>query len=226
MKLLEQYKMNLIAQSRDECKRALLSLLEKDSQPHMLDLGSGDYTRTTLDIARYVNAKTITTLDIQGFTYSGVANDEFPFAHYVHDLNLPYEASWQYDIVVSSQVIEHLWNTDEFMRTVRRCLKPSGYAIIATPNLASWHNIAYLMLGRQPEVATVSNELYPWKEQPGHCRVFTATELLKLVAFHGFKVEKMVGSNYYPLSGKLARFLSSKDWKHSATITVKIRKET
>ena len=126
--------------------------------------------------------------------------------------------------VVASQVIEHLWNTDLFIKEMYRVLKPDGYSIISTPNLASWHNALYLLLGKQPETATVSDELYSWKERPGHRRVFTATELIRLLEFHGFIVEEVVGTSYYPLVGKLASWLAKKDWRHAGNVTVKVRK--
>jgi 2-polyprenyl-3-methyl-5-hydroxy-6-metoxy-1,4-benzoquinol methylase len=215
--------MDLIAESRTDYKNAILSLLEKDSHYSIMDLGSGDYKRLTLKVAKYVQATNITTIDLDGVRWTG-QQDGFNFTHYVHDLNLIYTPSEKVDVVISSQVIEHLWNTDEFMRTIQKSLKASGYLILSTPNLASWHNVLYLLLGKQPEVAAVSNELYPWKEQPGHCRVFTSTELVKFVEFHGFKVEKILATSYYPFMGRLSKLMSRLDWKHAGMITIKARK--
>jgi len=48
------------------------------------------------------------------------------------------------------------------------------------------------LLGRQPEPCKVSDEMYPDHEKPGHLRVFTKTELIKLLEFHGFKIDKTV----------------------------------
>ena len=55
-----------------------------------------------------------------------------------------------FDVVVSNQVIEHLCDTDNFVRESYRVLRPGGLAVVSTENLASWHNIGALMFGWQP----------------------------------------------------------------------------
>jgi len=220
MKLLEWYKINLIVDSRDRYRRAVLSLLERNEQADLLDLGSGDYRRLTLAAAKKTLAKSITCVDLDDI---GRPTGE-SLIHYKEDLNNPLSLEKEYDIIIASHIIEHLWNTDGFIKEMYRVLKPGGYAIISTPNLASWHNLVYLLLGKQPDVATISDELYPWKEKPGHQRIFTATELVRLLEFHGFTIERVVGTSYYPLMGPLANWLARTDWKHAGNITIKVRK--
>lgn len=53
-------------------------------------------------------------------------------------------------VVTAFNILEHLVETERFITEVYRVLAPGGYAIINTPNLASWHNIAALLLGIQP----------------------------------------------------------------------------
>lgn len=219
MKFLEKYKMDLIVDSRDKYKEAVLSLLEKDKNAKLLDLGCGDSRRLTNRIIEKVSPEEVHGIDLNWISpiagmrvYQGNLNEEFQ------------TPNGYFDIVIASQIIEHLWNTDLFIKEIYKKLKSTGYAIISTPNLASYHNILYLILGKQPEMATVSDELYPEKEEPGHRRVFTATELIKLLKFHKFKLEEVVGSSYYPFRGKLASILNKLDWKHSSIITVKVRK--
>jgi SAM-dependent methyltransferase len=67
------------------------------------------------------------------------------------DLNdgLPFDDE-RFDVVVSNQVLEHLADTDAFVSEVARVLRPGGVAAVSTENLASWHNIAALLLGWQP----------------------------------------------------------------------------
>ena len=92
------------------------------------------------------------------------------------------------DALHSNQVIEHLAETDHFMREIRRVLKPNGYAVVSTNNLASWHNVLSLVLGWQPlpchvsDDAVVGNPLALEELRYGdrihrHLRIFTGRAL-------------------------------------------------
>ncbi|MDI6820376.1 MAG: class I SAM-dependent methyltransferase [Candidatus Hodarchaeaceae archaeon] len=74
-----------------------------------------------------------------------------------HDANakFPHEDD-SFDVVVSNQVLEHLWNTDGFFSEIRRILDPGGYAVISTANLSSFHNLAFMGLGMMPPGPHVS----------------------------------------------------------------------
>lgn len=50
----------------------------------------------------------------------------------------PYSDS-TFDWVFSKSVIEHVWNTDNFLRECHRVLKPNGRAVIMTPDWGSQH---------------------------------------------------------------------------------------
>jgi 2-polyprenyl-3-methyl-5-hydroxy-6-metoxy-1,4-benzoquinol methylase len=77
-----------------------------------------------------------------------------------NDLNEPLAyADGTFDLVCTNQVIEHLVETELFVREIKRVLKPEGYAVVPTENLASWHNIASLFEGWQPfSLVNVSHE--------------------------------------------------------------------
>lgn len=127
------------------------------------------------------------------------------------DLNYPLQLKGgMADILHAGQIIEHLNDTDTFCKEVKRMLKPTGYAVISTPNLASWHNIFSLCLGRQPRAAMVSDEI-PISDSPQdlnmpkHRRLFTAAGLRELLEFHGLKVLAMRGAGFYPFPNALAR---------------------
>ena len=49
------------------------------------------------------------------------------------------------DIVTALEVIEHLVNPDNMLQEIYRILKPGGYLVITTPNLASYINRARLL---------------------------------------------------------------------------------
>ncbi|MFN6992331.1 MAG: methyltransferase domain-containing protein, partial [Fervidobacterium sp.] len=55
-----------------------------------------------------------------------------------------------FDTVVSMDVIEHLYDVDNFLSEIYRILKNGGKAIISTPNLISWRNRLNILLGKNP----------------------------------------------------------------------------
>ena len=219
MNLLSQYLFKLDVDARTAYRTEVLDLLEHDPQAKLLDLGCGQLQRLTLAAANRIG----TTKLPYGIDLNYYDSDEVKVR--VRDLEdpLPF-ADNVFDVVIASQIIEHLKGTDQLIRETYRVLKPKGYAVFSTPNLAAWHNILYLSLGKQPGVTTASEEMYPWKERPGHLRVFTATELLATLRFHSFLVRNVVGSTYAPFWGKTARHLARLDWRHAGTITVRASK--
>jgi SAM-dependent methyltransferase len=137
------------------------------------------------------------------------------------------------DVVVSNQVIEHLFDTDRFVDEAYRILRPGGTAIVSTENLASWHNIGPLFFGWQPfsltNVSSRSGGLgnpiavhrgatfaKPWE----HLRVFAYRALRELFELHGFTVEDVLGAGYYPLPAPVGRRLP----RHAAFMTIVARK--
>lgn len=71
-------------------------------------------------------------------------------AYYRRDLEQPLElpTGRVFDYVVSSDVIEHLRQRGELLRSVRRYLKPDGRLLISTGNVALWFYRLSLLVGR------------------------------------------------------------------------------
>lgn len=219
---------------REANGRVILSLLEHDASAMFLDLGcaEGDFTRT---IASRIGTDKIYGIEIQ--PENAQLAEEKGIRVIRADLNGKLLLGDEtFDIVHSNQVIEHLYNTDTFVKEIWRVLKFGGYTVICTPNLSSLHCIAMLLLGLQPTF--VSDEIRPGNPfygcqdltgqyiHPAHChlRIFNRRSLKEMFEYHGFKVERIVGAGYYPLWGKMARLLAYVDGTHSANITIKARK--
>ena len=146
----------------------------------------------------------------------------------------PYEDA-TFDVVHSNQVIEHLEKTDSFVREIHRVLKPTGYAVLSTNNLASWHNILSLVLGMQPMPCHVSDEVPlgnrfdPTRGLPfpvkgfTHLRVFSYRALRELLELHGFAVDVLVTSGYYPFPPRIADVLCRIDRRHGAYLIARAR---
>lgn len=90
--------------------------------------------------------------------------------------DLPYKDN-TFDAVFLGDIIEHIFDTDRFLRECRRVLKKKGKLIITTPNVASFGRRMMLLLGISPFLET-STEL-PVNGLPsvGHVRYYTANTL-------------------------------------------------
>ena len=109
-------------------------------------------------------------------------------------------ASGQADVVIMSEVIEHLVDPDSVLEEVRRVLRPGGTLLLSTPNLAAWYNRGLLALGVQPVFTEVSLRGVfgrPGSQVAGHLRVFTRRALVGLLAASGFGAIRISGACYH-----------------------------
>jgi SAM-dependent methyltransferase len=105
-----------------------------------------------------------------------------------------------FDVVVMSEVIEHLVDPDLALREARRVLAPGGTLLLSTPNLAAWFNRVLLLAGVQPVFSEVSREgVYgrPGSQVVGHLRLFTARALREVLDAHGFADVRLSGASYH-----------------------------
>jgi SAM-dependent methyltransferase len=120
----------------------------------------------------------------------------------IHDASsrsLPFPDS-HFDIVIASEVIEHLLDPDRFLDEVHRVLNPTGVLALTTPNLAAWYNRIILLAGLQPVMTETGTEwnlgwgtLRPRTRPVGHLRLFTLKSLLEFSEYHGFAKKRLRG---------------------------------
>ena len=215
--------------------RAIYSLFERNDGCVLLDLGCGDGSSTML-IAKYINASKVIGLELDDDRIKKA--QEKGIVVYKADLNKKFPLDDESaDVVFANQVIEHLINIDNFVSEVYRVLKPSGYAVVSTENLASWHNIFALLLGNQPYSGPCVNTkcvighhpLHPTVDRIydpylKHNTVLAYKALKRVFQAYGFRVEKVIGSGYYPFPKSFARLFCRCDPSHAHFLTLKARK--
>jgi hypothetical protein len=163
-----------------------------------------------------------------------------------YDLNgrWPFEDG-KFDVVFSSQVIEHLHNTRLFVEETYRVLKPGGTAIITSENLCSLLNCFALCLGYTPfplmQVCGhfLGNPLGLHYNEPisepvpidhpafagisGHIRVLTVRQAQELFTRAGFETEAR-SISILPLPDGLSRALEGMIRHRGHFLLIKARK--
>ena len=118
---------------------------------------------------------------------SGVelASSNVPGARFLHmeiGADLPralLESSAPFDVVVSSDVIEHLYTPGVLIDVAREILRPGGHLLVGTPYHGYLKNLAISVLGKWDAHHTVG-----W--DGGHIKFFSVATLGALVREHGF----------------------------------------
>lgn len=224
-----------IYQSWDSSReRSFLKLLERMdtciSEVKVIDLGCGD-GEFTLKVKDKIGCKSIFGLDIFKPAIKEANKRSIKVIEWdLNDFPYPFEDG-EFDIVVSNQVIEHLFFPVRFLKEIYRILNPYGYAVISTENLASWDNIFSLVLGYTPTSMQfdyglkIGNPLSLHEGEiaestyPPHVRIFSYKGLIELVKSIGFIVLNVAGSGH--ILGRLGEKI---DKRHCRFLTIKIKK--
>lgn len=116
-----------------------------------------------------------------------------------------------FDVIVAGEIIEHLYNTDNFFKEVRSILKNKGILLLTTPNLASWMNRIFLFFGFQPYDTEVSDESHIFgkefiyytmgkktSQSAGHLRCFTKKALHSVLRYYNLKILKEIPCHIQP----------------------------
>lgn len=184
--------------------RLLTDVLAGSPGPHrVLDVGCGDGAATSLV------AGLLSRLDpanqVIGIDWSTRALDRARAYGFglisagVEPPGLPV-ATGAVDVVIMSELIEHLVDPDSALDEAHRVLRPHGTLLLSTPNLAAWYNRALLAFGVQPifsEVSLRGIHGRPGRQVVGHLRLYTRRALVELLSASGFTGIRVTGARYH-----------------------------
>lgn len=161
------------------------------TQSTILDLGCGNGA-----IARALIAE---GYDVYGVDASAsgitIANGEAPGRFFVLDVStgqLPAElAGKHFDVVISTEVIEHLYDPRGFIAFARKILADGGEFIVSTPYHGYLKNLALAIAGKLDGHFTVL-----W--DGGHIKFFSRNTLEQMLREQGFEVTGFVGAGRLP----------------------------
>lgn len=180
------------------------------------DIGCGDGTATAVAMAR-CQMTAGAEVSLIGLDWSRAALEEarrrgVRVAWASVTGSGPPLASGSVDVVIMSELIEHLVDTDAALDEAARVLVPGGRLLLSTPNLAAWYNRVLLAVGVQPAFTEVSlRGIYgrPGHEVVGHLRIFTRRALEQWLASAGFVGIEITGALITTCPGRCARSTAS-----------------
>jgi len=189
----------VVEASRSVLSYKLIKKLVSESASYqksrMLDVGCGDgsFIRQFQDKCQIFGLdrskkaiEKVNELGLNGIKLN-ISSEKFPFENEY------------FEIVYMGDVIEHLLNPDFAIMEIKRVLKPEGFLILSTPNLACWYNRLLLLFGIQPmftEVSSIGVFGRSGTLPVGHLRLFTLRALRAFLSFHGFKILREIGSPF------------------------------
>jgi 2-polyprenyl-6-hydroxyphenyl methylase/3-demethylubiquinone-9 3-methyltransferase len=108
------------------------------------------------------------------------------------------EGAGLFDLILNMEVIEHVADPGEYLRTCARLLAPGGLMIVATLN-RTLKALALAKIGAEYILRWLPPETHDWNKflKPGEIRGFLAGEPLK--------VEGPFGVSFNPLTGRWTR---------------------
>jgi 2-polyprenyl-3-methyl-5-hydroxy-6-metoxy-1,4-benzoquinol methylase len=108
-----------------------------------------------------------------------------------------------YDVVVSAEVIEHLFAPMKLLETARYCLRPGGVLIITTPYHGYVKNLVLSLLNKWDA------HMDPFWDG-GHIKLWSKKTLGKALQDNGFHIESFGGAGRIPYLWKSMIFVARK----------------
>ena len=109
---------------------------------------------------------------------------------------LPFEDA-SADVVLAGEIIEHIVDTEAFLREILRVLAPGGAVVLSTPNILWWKHRLALLAGRYPDALDYRTR---YGDDFGHVRIFTPGLMRDLLQETGFIEVVVVGKRLGPIA--------------------------
>jgi len=146
----------------------------------LLDIGCWD-GYIMREILKQKKAKNVKGVDNSKPAIALGRKNGFDISFASADKRLPFKNN-RFDCVSATEIIEHLYDVNMFLKEVYRVLKPNGQFILTTPNIASLGARLSLLMGVAPWM--IETELT--SQTSGHIRYYTFSSLHKLLSKYKF----------------------------------------
>jgi SAM-dependent methyltransferase len=167
-------------------------VLELGANPYFLTLLLKRFRRFELDLANFFGGR--------GENVQRITNEQTGESHElryrefnVEQDEFPYPDS-HFDGVIYCEILEHLIRDPTVVLAgIHRVLKPGGWLLLTTPNVARRHNVMHLVRGKN-----MYDPYSGYGPYGRHNREYTAGELRELLANTGFEVTELTTRDLHP----------------------------
>lgn len=188
----------------------------------VLDVGCGNGSQLALPLARHGVAVTGVDTDANSIAHARELAQDTPSARF-ENTSVNELSEGDFDVVIVSEVLEHVSNPDEFLRAAVNHLTEGGVVIVTTPNgfgEFEWDSWLFRLLRAQKAVdVLVRNHEQPLaatdNDSSGHIQFFTQRRLFKIFSSCGLQVFRAQAATLVagPFAGhSLARSQRFIDW--------------
>ncbi|MFX0201452.1 MAG: class I SAM-dependent methyltransferase [Candidatus Hodarchaeota archaeon] len=131
---------------------------------------------------------------------------------YKHDIEegLPFTENF-FNIIVMSEVLEHVVRTDYVLKETWRVLDKEGFFILTIPNVNS--PLSWIM-----QIFFDYPPLYSSRYKSTHVRDFTLRTIKRALANNGFKIYQIQGTYVYPFNNAFSNFIANRIYRFSEMI--------
>ena len=180
----------------------LLQMLASYKHSRILDVGCGNGVIAGRLLAEGFDVYGIDASE-SGIT---IANEKHPGRFFVQDISsekLPEAlAAMQFGVVISTEVVEHIYAPRTYMKFLRNALSPHGILIISTPYHGYFKNLVLALTNKMDKHFTVL-----W--DGGHIKFWSRLTLSTLLKEFNFEVIQFKGSGRLPFLWK-SMFISAR----------------
>ncbi len=151
--------------------------------------------------------------NVHGFdaSKSGIelAKKSFPelarnfFIHNAYESKLPSNVPHKYDLIISMEVIEHLYTPKTYLTNLTLWLEDNGHLILTTPYHGYLKNVLIALMNKFDKHF---NPLW----EGGHIKFFSKRTITKLLNQTGFKLMRLIGCGRIPFIWKTMIILTRK----------------
>ena len=127
-----------------------------------------------------------------------------------------------YDVLIASEMIEHVDDTEHALRQFHAALRPGGLLVLTTPNLAFWYSRLRVLAGLAPMAApgVARGRAADPALDPLHARIGTLAEWRALIEACGFAIVAVRATSYLQSDIYPRRWLALLDRVMSARPTL------